>query len=87
MQAITLITPVEAGGEMFQRMKAAPFLDARASSMRPVSQVSEATEIFDTDFEDESDYGGTYAKSSFESVSLGYCLCARHGSSDTSVVR
>lgn len=75
MQAITPITPLEAGGEMFQRMKTASFLDGRTSSMRPVSQVSEATEIFDTDFEDESDYGGTSAKGSFESVSLGYCLC------------
>ncbi|KAM3414768.1 hypothetical protein BST61_g9919 [Cercospora zeina] len=34
---------------------------------RPASHVSEATEIFDTDFEDESDDGGTSAKGSFDS--------------------
>lgn len=64
---------------MFQRMKgAASFLEARTAAMRPVSQASEVTEIFDTDFEDESDYGGggggASAKGSFESVSL-VCCC------------
>lgn len=62
---------------MFQRMKgAASFLEARTAAMRPVSQASEVTEIFDTDFEDESDYGGgggASAKGSFESVSLACC--------------
>ncbi|KAI5358899.1 putative PH domain containing protein Boi1/Boi2 [Septoria linicola] len=67
MQAITPITALEAGGEMFQRMKTMSYLEARTSPMRPVSQVSEATEIFDTDFEDESDYGAASAKGSFDS--------------------
>ncbi|CAK1368293.1 unnamed protein product [Cercospora beticola] len=62
MQAITPVTPLQAGGDMFQRLKTPSMLEPR-----PVSQVSEATEIFDTDFEDESDYGGTSAKGSFES--------------------
>ncbi|KAF2842692.1 hypothetical protein M501DRAFT_965285 [Patellaria atrata CBS 101060] len=47
-QAMTPITPLEPGVEMFQR-KLQPFLAARTSTSRPLS---EATEIFDTDFED-----------------------------------
>lgn len=51
------------------------FLRAKtASSMfdsRPLSQLTEATEIFDTEFEDEdeSDYDERSQKGSFESVS------------------
>ncbi|PPJ58109.1 hypothetical protein CBER1_05315 [Cercospora berteroae] len=62
MQAIAPVTPLRAGADMFRRMKTPSMLEPR-----PVSQVSEATEIFDTDFEDESDDGGTSAKGSFES--------------------
>lgn len=70
MQAITPITPLEAGGEMFQRAKTPSVFDVRASQARPLSQMSEATEIFDTDFEDESDYEGSSSpKPSFDSVS------------------
>ncbi|KAK4499911.1 hypothetical protein PRZ48_008097 [Zasmidium cellare] len=67
MQAITPITPLEAGGEMFQRAKTPSVFDVRASQARPLSQMSEATEIFDTDFEDESDYEGYSPKPSFDS--------------------
>ena len=70
MQAITPITPLEARADMFTRAKSTSFFESRASQMRPVSLVSEATEILDTDFEDESDYGGASPKDSFESVSL-----------------
>lgn len=49
------------------------FLRAKtASSMfesRPLSQMTETTEIFDTEFEDESDYDERSQKGSFESVS------------------
>jgi hypothetical protein len=67
MQAITSFSPVEAGAQTFQRgnPKTTSVFDAR-----PLSMMSEATEIFDTDFEDESDY---YQRSgSFESVRRCY---------------
>lgn len=50
--------------------KNASFWEARTSQMRPVSMVSEATEILDTDFEDDSEFEGASPKNSFESVSL-----------------
>lgn len=53
MQAMTPTTPLEAGGEMFTRAKAQSLLLPRTSLARPVS---EATQIFDTDGEDESDF-------------------------------
>ncbi|KAK5137668.1 hypothetical protein LTR08_007963 [Meristemomyces frigidus] len=59
------ITPVEPSGEMLQQAKTRSFREARRSSQRPLS---EATEIFDTDFEDDSsDFEEEYSpKSSFE---------------------
>jgi hypothetical protein len=62
MQAITSFSPVEARGELFRRgnLKTTSVFD-----VRPVSMASEATEIFDTDFEDESEY---QRSGSFESV-------------------
>jgi len=69
MQAImTPITPLEAGGEMFQRGKTPSMFEARTSTARPLS---EATEFLDTDFEDGSEFEGEddYSpKGSFESV-------------------
>lgn len=68
MQDITSpISPLGPGRDMFLRAKT-------ASSMfdsRPLSQLTEATEIFDTEFEDEgeSDYDERSQKGSFESVS------------------
>lgn len=50
---------------MFQRGKTQSFIDATRSSSRPLS---EATEIFDTDFEDESEFEEESPKGSFESV-------------------
>ncbi|CAK3851774.1 SAM and PH domain containing [Lecanosticta acicola] len=61
----TLVSPLEVGGEMYLRPKT-------ASSMfdsRPLSQMTETTEILETDFEDESDFDETSQKGSFESVS------------------
>ncbi|PSN60570.1 SAM and PH domain-containing protein [Corynespora cassiicola Philippines] len=62
MQAMTPLTPLEPGVEMFQRGKTQPFFvsnaSARTSLERPVSQVSDAY----TDFEDDS--------SDFEEYSL-----------------
>ncbi|KAL1616334.1 hypothetical protein SLS54_008430 [Diplodia seriata] len=51
MAAQTPMTPLPPGVEMFQRGKMQPFFAVRSDKPRPVS---EATEIFDTDFEDES---------------------------------
>ena len=62
----TPVTPLEAGGEMFQRAKAQSFFQARTSIARPKS---EATDMYDTEFEDESDFEDASAKRSFESVS------------------
>ncbi|OCL07413.1 hypothetical protein AOQ84DRAFT_341889 [Glonium stellatum] len=69
MQAMTPITPLESGVEMFQRGKLQPFFAARTGSARPLS---EATEIYDTDFEDDSsefeeDYSPKYSFNSNES--------------------
>ncbi|KAK4546160.1 hypothetical protein LTR36_002297 [Oleoguttula mirabilis] len=56
------VTPLEAGGEMFQRTKTQSYLEARTSARRPLSGAT------DTDFEDEgSDFEEEYSpKSSFE---------------------
>lgn len=62
---MTPITPLEAGGEMFQRGKTQSLFVARTPTARPLS---EATEIFDTDFEDGSEFEEEYSpKGSFES--------------------
>lgn len=67
MPAITTPpSPLEAGGaDMFRRTKTASFLETR-----PVSLISESTEIYETDFEDESEYEPSSPKGSFESVRL-----------------
>ncbi|EKG14953.1 hypothetical protein MPH_07853 [Macrophomina phaseolina MS6] len=51
MEAQTPMTPLPPGVEMFQRGKMQSFFAVRSDKPRPVS---EATEIFDTDFEDDS---------------------------------
>ncbi|KAK8237367.1 SAM and PH domain-containing protein [Phyllosticta capitalensis] len=51
MEVQTPTTPLESGVEMFQRGKLQPFFTMRSEKPRPVS---EATEIFDTEFEDDS---------------------------------
>lgn len=59
---------------MFQRGKMQPFFAVRSDKPRPIS---EATEIFDTEFEDESSEFEEDAQSpkfSFESVSLSSCF-------------
>lgn len=76
MQAMTPITPLEAGGEMFSRAKTQSIFLPRTSMARPLS---EATEIFDTDaseseFEDEElnhIRQPPSPKGSFDSVSTG----------------
>jgi len=69
MQAVTdPATPLEAGGEIFARARKTQSILAPSTGARPVSQ---ATEMFDTDFEDDSEFEEEYsAKSSFETVSL-----------------
>ena len=62
----TPVTPLEAGGEMFQRAKTPSFFQSRTSTVRPHS---EATDMYDTEFEDESDFEGqSLPKRSFDSV-------------------
>lgn len=63
----TPTTPLEAGGEMFERSKT-PFFQTRSSTARPLSEATETTEMFDTDFEDESEAGDVSPKPSFDSV-------------------
>lgn len=63
MPPLTPRTPLEIGGEMFQRAKTASLLETRSSTVRPVSQVT------DTDFETDSDFEEYSPKRSFESVS------------------
>jgi hypothetical protein len=68
MQAATPITPLEPGGEMFMRSKTQSLLPPmRSDKPRPVS---EATEIFDTDLDDDSEFEEDSPKYSFESVSV-----------------
>lgn len=55
---------------MFTRAKTPSLLPTRSSTARPLSEATEATEIFDTDFEDESESEDFSGKRSFESVSL-----------------
>ncbi|KAJ9668788.1 hypothetical protein H2201_001033 [Coniosporium apollinis] len=67
MQSMTPITPLESGVEMFQKGKLQPFFTARQDKPRPVSEV---TQIFDTDFEDdesESEFEEDSPKYSFDS--------------------
>ncbi|EME79878.1 uncharacterized protein MYCFIDRAFT_95911, partial [Pseudocercospora fijiensis CIRAD86] len=59
--------PLEARADIFPRAKSTSFLESRASQLRPVSLLSEATEILDTDFEDESDDGRASHKGSLDS--------------------
>jgi hypothetical protein len=67
-QAMTPITPLEPGAEMFMRGRTQSlFFAARSDKPRPIS---EATEIFDTDFDDDSsEFEEDSPKYSFQSVS------------------
>ena len=62
------VSPLEAGREVFQRSKTPSSLQPRNIIPRPMS---EATEMFDTDFEDDSsDFEEEWSpKASFETVS------------------
>ncbi|TKA66689.1 hypothetical protein B0A49_08504 [Cryomyces minteri] len=51
MQAMTPLTPLEAGVEMFQKGKLQSFFNASNEAPKPLST---ATETYDTDFEDDS---------------------------------
>lgn len=53
MQAMAPSTPLEARGEMFSRPKTQSIFLPRSSSARPLS---EATEIFDTDLDTDSEF-------------------------------
>lgn len=64
MQVTTPTSPRQAGGEIFQRAKT-PFVEERPPTTRPLSQ---ASEIYETEFEDESDVEGYPPKMSFDSV-------------------
>ncbi|KAF2090801.1 hypothetical protein K490DRAFT_34876, partial [Saccharata proteae CBS 121410] len=65
-QAMTPMTPLQAGVEMFQRGKLQPFFAPRSHKARPVSEA--VTEIFDTDFEDDSsEFEEASPKYSFDS--------------------
>ncbi|SMY25847.1 unnamed protein product [Zymoseptoria tritici ST99CH_1A5] len=65
MQAITSFSPIEAGADMVRRET---FKTASAAfDARPISMLSEATEIFDTDFEDDSDYQRSGSFESYDS--------------------
>jgi hypothetical protein len=67
----TPVTPVYVGGEMFTRAKTPAIQERRPSSARPLS---EATDILDTDFEDESDFEEYSRNGSFDTVSLNSYL-------------
>lgn len=69
-QAMTPITPLERS-EMFQRGKLQPLFTQRTSRDRPLS---EATEIYDTDVDDDdsSDFEEYSPKFSFNSVSTRF---------------
>ncbi|EME39378.1 hypothetical protein DOTSEDRAFT_75171 [Dothistroma septosporum NZE10] len=62
MPDITPASPLEASGEMFLRAQTAAMFDTR-----PLSYVTDATEILDTDIEDESDYEPVSPKDSLQS--------------------
>ncbi|KAK4615529.1 hypothetical protein CLAFUW4_09955 [Fulvia fulva] len=62
MPVITPVSPLEASGDMFLRAKTASMFDTR-----PLSYVTDATEILDTDIEDESDYEPVSPKDSLQS--------------------
>ncbi|KAF2831962.1 SAM and PH domain-containing protein [Ophiobolus disseminans] len=63
MQAMTPITPLEAGVEMFQRAKTQPFfssaLTARSSLERPVSHISVAYTDIEDDESEFEEYSGS----------------------------
>lgn len=63
---MTSNAPLQTGGEMFARAKTPSLIPPRSQSARPASA---ATEILETDFEDdESEFEEYSAKSSFDSV-------------------
>lgn len=53
MQASTPVSPRDMSGKVFARAHTFPMVSPRTSAPRPLS---EATEIFDTDGEDESEF-------------------------------
>jgi hypothetical protein len=53
MQAMTPISPRELSGKTFSRANTYPLMSPRTATVRPLS---EATEIFDTDGEDDSEF-------------------------------
>ena len=53
MQATTPISPRDLGGKNFSRANTYPMMSPRTTTARPLS---EATEIFDTDGEDDSEF-------------------------------
>jgi hypothetical protein len=53
MQAMTPISPRELSGKTFSRANTYPLMSPRSATARPLS---EATEIFDTDGEDDSEF-------------------------------
>lgn len=62
------ISPLEAERGVYQRSKTQSFFETRSATARPVST---ATEFFETDFEDDSDFDDDSArKHSFESVRI-----------------
>ncbi|GAB7359480.1 hypothetical protein MBLNU230_g6126t1 [Neophaeotheca triangularis] len=63
MRVTTPTSPRQAGGEIFQRAKTS-FVEERPPTTRPLSQ---ASEIYETEFEDESDVEGYPPKMSFDS--------------------
>lgn len=60
----TLLKPVRMGDAALQRAKM-PFGETRPSSTRPLSL---ASDVLDTDFEDDSDFEDYSPKASFETV-------------------
>ncbi|KAK3677579.1 hypothetical protein LTR78_002429 [Recurvomyces mirabilis] len=56
-------TPLQSGGDGFQRVKTTSMMESRPASTRPLSQVSD---INDTDFEDESEFEDYSPKPSFD---------------------
>jgi hypothetical protein len=53
MQAMTPISPRDLSGKTFSRANTYPVMSPRTATVRPLS---EATEIFDTDGEDDSEF-------------------------------
>jgi hypothetical protein len=59
MQATTPISPRDVSGKNFSRANTYPMMSPRTTAARPLS---EATEIFDTDGEDDSEFEEAQAR-------------------------